>query len=80
MEYLMIGAALTPGDQPDQSDYHHLTPTFGNFITKKKLIYLQTHDELLYARHPQRNIISTRTRKHVNVYRQREFAVVIRHR
>jgi hypothetical protein len=80
MAYYMIGAVLTPGDQPDQSDYQHLTPTFGNFITKKKPIYLQTHDELLYARHPQRNIISTRTCKHINVYGQRELAVVIRHR
>jgi len=41
---------------------------------------LQTHDKLLYARHPQRNILSTCARKHINVDRQRELAVVIRHR
>src|SRR6266702_6635433 len=52
----------------------------GNFILRKEPICLQTHDKLLYARHPQRNILSTRARKHVNVDRQRELAVVIRHR
>lgn len=43
-------------------------------------LYLQTHDELFYARHPKCNVLSTRTRKHVNVDGQRELAVVIRHR
>ena len=51
-----------------------------NFITKWNLFCLQTHNKLLYARHPERNILSTCARKHVNVDGQRELAVVIRHR